>query len=70
MHAAAPVPPLPFHSWHHAAIVPAGHPLAGMERLSLDAIAEYPVVTYHGAGRHGRNVRAGRAGAGPDQDLC
>lgn len=37
----------PFYSWHHAVIVPDGHPLEQVTPLSLEAIAEYPVITYH-----------------------
>ena len=38
---------LPYYSWHHAAIVPVGHPLANAKQLTLQALAEYPIVTYH-----------------------
>ncbi len=37
----------PYYTWHHAVIVPKGHPLAVAETLTLRAIAEYPIVTYH-----------------------
>ncbi|MGQ0457219.1 MAG: CysB family HTH-type transcriptional regulator [Hyphomicrobium sp.] len=37
----------PYYSWHHGVVVPAGHPLEGMKRLTLDAIAEHPIITYH-----------------------
>ncbi len=37
----------PFYHWHHAVLVPAGHPLANVQPLTLEAIADYPVVTYH-----------------------
>jgi len=37
----------PFYSWHHAVIVPAGHPLENVQPLTLQAIAEYPLITYH-----------------------
>jgi LysR family cys regulon transcriptional activator len=37
----------PFYSWHHAVIVPAGHPLEQVQPLTLEAVAEYPVITYH-----------------------
>lgn len=37
----------PYHSWHHAVLVPAGHPLEDVRPLTLDAIAAYPVITYH-----------------------
>lgn len=39
----------PFYSWHHAAIVPAGHPLEAVKPLTLEALAEHPIVTYHEA---------------------
>lgn len=48
--ALAEVPDLvsfPYYSWHHSVIVPAGHPLEAVRPLSLEAIAEHPVITYH-----------------------
>ena len=37
---------LPVYRWHRAVVVPQGHPLASACRLTLKAIAEYPIVTY------------------------
>lgn len=37
----------PYHSWHHGVVVPDGHPLAGIEQLTLEDIQQYPVITYH-----------------------
>lgn len=37
----------PYYSWHHAVIVPRGHPLEKVQPLTLKALAEYPIVTYH-----------------------
>ncbi len=37
----------PYHSWHHGVIVPAGHALEKKKKLTLQAIAEHPIVTYH-----------------------
>ncbi len=37
----------PFYSWHHAIIVPQGHPLLAVERIMLETLAEYPIITYH-----------------------
>jgi LysR family cys regulon transcriptional activator len=37
----------PAYTWHHAVIVPDDHPLAVSPRLTLEAIAEFPIVTYH-----------------------
>lgn len=37
----------PYYSWHHAVVVPSGHPLTQVQPLTLQAIAEYPLITYH-----------------------
>ncbi len=37
----------PYYSWHHSVIVPAGHPLEKIGKLTLKDIAAYPLVTYH-----------------------
>jgi LysR family transcriptional regulator, cys regulon transcriptional activator len=36
----------PYYSWNHAVIVPTGHALAHVEPLTLDAVAECPIITY------------------------
>jgi len=40
---------LPLYRWHHCVIVPKGHPLASIKKLTLAAIATYPIVTYDAA---------------------
>ena len=37
----------PYYDWHHAILVPAGHPLLDVKPLTLAALAEHPIVTYH-----------------------
>jgi len=37
---------VPCYSWHHCVVVPEGHPLAKEPRLTLEAIARHPIVTY------------------------
>ena len=37
----------PYYQWHHAIVVPEGHPLQSSEKLTLEQIAEYPIITYH-----------------------
>jgi LysR family transcriptional regulator, cys regulon transcriptional activator len=37
----------PFYSWHHGVIVPRGHPLDDGAPLTLERIAEWPIITYH-----------------------
>jgi len=38
---------LPCYEWQHALVMPAGHPLAALERLTLEDIAAHPLVSYH-----------------------
>jgi LysR family transcriptional regulator, cys regulon transcriptional activator len=48
--AVADVPDLasfPFYRWHHALVVPHGHPLLECKPLTLEAVAEHPIITYH-----------------------
>lgn len=37
----------PYYSWHHAIVAPKGHPLELIEKITLEDLAEYPLVTYH-----------------------
>lgn len=37
----------PYYTWHHSVIVPKNHPLEKVKKLTLQNIAEYPIVTYH-----------------------
>jgi LysR family cys regulon transcriptional activator len=37
---------LPCYQWHRSIIVPAGHPLAGVAKPSLQDLAAFPIVTY------------------------
>jgi LysR family cys regulon transcriptional activator len=38
---------LPCYDWQHALVMPAGHPLAQVERVSLEDLAMQPLVSYH-----------------------
>ena len=38
---------LPCYEWHHAVVMPASHPLAQVERISLEDLALLPLVSYH-----------------------
>jgi LysR family cys regulon transcriptional activator len=58
----------PFYDWHHVVVVPEGHPLAALPRLTLQTLAEYPLITYH-AGYTGRpriDAAYAQAGLVPD----
>ena len=37
---------LPCYEWQHAMVVPQGHPLAAVERPTLEQLAAYPLVLY------------------------
>ena len=38
---------LPCYEWQHALVMPAGHPLAQVERITLEDLAQQPLVSYH-----------------------
>ena len=38
---------LPCYEWQHAVVMPAGHPLSHVERISLEDLALHPLVSYH-----------------------
>jgi LysR family cys regulon transcriptional activator len=58
----------PFYTWHHGVIVPKGHVLEKAGPLTLEALAEWPIITYHesftGRARIDRTFAA--AGHAPD----
>ena len=38
---------LPLYDWHHVVVFPAGHPLAQVERPTLEQLAAEPLISYH-----------------------
>ncbi|TSE36506.1 CysB family HTH-type transcriptional regulator [Tepidimonas charontis] len=38
---------LPCYDWQHALVLPPGHPLLARERITLEDLAAYPLITYH-----------------------
>lgn len=40
---------LPCYEWSHVIVLPAGHPLAAVERLSLEQLAAETLISYHPA---------------------
>ena len=38
---------LPCYEWHHVAVMLAAHPLARVERISLEQLAGEPLISYH-----------------------
>ncbi|MGZ5236217.1 MAG: CysB family HTH-type transcriptional regulator [Caldimonas sp.] len=38
---------LPCYEWQHVIVLPAGHPLAQVDRISLEDLAPLPLISYH-----------------------
>lgn len=57
----------PVYSWHHSVVLPDQHPLL-QQSLTLAALAEYPIITYHEGftGRARIEQAFNRAGLVPD----
>jgi LysR family transcriptional regulator, cys regulon transcriptional activator len=58
----------PYYSWHHGLVVPQDHPLTQVQPLTLEAISEWPIITYHEGftGRGHIDERFAGAGLSPD----
>jgi LysR family cys regulon transcriptional activator len=38
---------LPWYEWHHVVVLPREHPLAAVERVTLEQLATEPLISYH-----------------------
>jgi LysR family cys regulon transcriptional activator len=58
----------PFYSWQHGVVVSKGHALDGAEPLTLEALADWPIITYHEGftGRGAIDRAFANAGLSPD----
>ena len=58
----------PFYTWHHSVVVPKGHALERVKELTLDAIADWPILTYNEnfTGRRNIDLTFAKAGLAPD----
>jgi LysR family cys regulon transcriptional activator len=58
----------PYYKWHHGVIVKAGHALEQEEKLKLEALAEWPLITYSEGftGRPKIDKSFAEAGIAPD----
>lgn len=59
---------MPGYQWHHVVVVPVGHPLLESERLSIEQLSHYPIITYSPAftGRAQIDEAFAAHGAPPD----
>jgi LysR family cys regulon transcriptional activator len=58
-----------YYSWHHAVVVPLGHPLTQLPVLTLADLAEYPIITYHEGFTGRTNIDRSFADAGLLPDI-
>jgi LysR family cys regulon transcriptional activator len=59
----------PYYTWRHGLVVLKGHPLTRKARLTLQDVAEHPIITYH-EGFTGRgNIDKAFADAGLEPDI-
>jgi len=58
----------PCYSWNHVVVAPKSHPLVGRTELTLDEIADYPIITYDQdfTGRSHIDNAFAKAGVAPD----
>lgn len=58
----------PFYTWHHGVIIPPGHALEKEKVLTLEALAHWPIITYHEGftGRGNIDRTFANAGLAPD----
>lgn len=60
----------PFYDWHHAIVVPQGHALAQQpEPITIEQLAELPLITYHEGYTGRERIDATFAAAGLTPDL-
>lgn len=59
---------VPYYHWYHSIITPQGHPLAQQQTVTLDELAKWPLITYHGGftGRSKIDDAFKEAGLTPD----
>jgi LysR family cys regulon transcriptional activator len=59
---------LPCFRWHHVVVTPPKHPLLAMDKITLKALADFPIITYDSAfaGRSSINQAFAAKGLTPD----
>ncbi|WP_336165432.1 CysB family HTH-type transcriptional regulator [Acinetobacter ursingii] len=60
---------VPYYQWEHSIIVPQNHPLAHETKISLEALANFPIITYHGGFTGRSKIDKAFEDAGIDVDL-
>lgn len=61
-----------FYNWKHCIITPNDHPLAQLnpKEITLEKLAEYPIITYHGGFTGRSKIDTAFDDAGLNADRC
>jgi len=60
---------VPYYNWRHSIIVPQSHPLTQVPNITLEDLAHYPIITYHGGFTGRSKIDKAFEDAGIDVDL-
>ncbi|AVH14567.1 CysB family HTH-type transcriptional regulator [Acinetobacter indicus] len=60
---------VPYYTWQHSIITPQNHPLAHKAEISIQDLAEYPIITYHGGFTGRSKIDKAFEDAGIDVDI-
>ncbi|TCB56995.1 CysB family HTH-type transcriptional regulator [Acinetobacter terrestris] len=60
---------VPFYTWQHSIITPKNHPLASKTDITLEDLAQYPLITYHGGFTGRSKIDKAFEEAGIDVDI-
>ncbi|WP_130803042.1 CysB family HTH-type transcriptional regulator [Acinetobacter ihumii] len=60
---------VPYYQWQHSIIVPQSHPLSTTTDITLEALANFPIITYHGGFTGRSKIDKAFEDAGIDVDL-
>ncbi|MPW43263.1 CysB family HTH-type transcriptional regulator [Acinetobacter guerrae] len=60
---------VPYYQWEHSIIVPQNHPLGQEKEITLEALSQFPIITYHGGFTGRSKIDKAFEDAGIDVDL-
>ena len=60
---------IPYYQWEHSIITPQNHPLTKVSEITLETLANYPIITYHGGFTGRSKIDKAFEDAGIDVDI-
>ncbi len=60
---------IPYYQWEHSIITPQNHPLTQVPEITLETLAHYPIITYHGGFTGRSKIDKAFDDAGIDVDI-